>query len=372
MNFPSGRAPAHEREAVASMSHALAGAGRTPGAALLTALAVVAVLTARGAAAGARAPVGSDPQALAVADLNGDGRLDVVTANQGSDDVSVLLGTRSGTLRRIARQGLGPDPLAPAALAVGDLNRDGPVGAAPEAIAAADLNGDRRLDLVTANAGSGDVSVLIGLGNGGFRPARSQPAGVRPWAVAVADLNRDGVPDLAVADRGLPGVSLLFGIGGGAFRRGPAIRVGTVPSAIVAADLNGDGITDLAMSDFRSKVVWLLAGQRRGGFRRAVGVPIATGPAAPSALAVADLNRDGIPDIAVADFRGNRVAVLAGGPGPAALAAADLTGDGRPDLAVADSGANAVTLLAGSPGNAIGARSPSLAAPAGPTAPGTR
>jgi hypothetical protein len=160
--------------------------------------------------------------------------------------------------------------------------------------------------------------------------------------------------------------------------------VGTVPSAIAAADFDADGTTDLAMSDFRSEVVWLLLGRKRGGFRRAVGLGTGTAPTAPSALAVADLNRDGVPDIAVADFRANRVAVLHGagggrfdpavtmpaGPGPAALAAADLTGDGRPDLAVAGSAAKAVTLLAGSPANAIG--SPSSAARAGPAAPGAR
>jgi hypothetical protein len=124
-------------------------------------------------------------------------------------------------------------------------------------------------------------------------------------------------------------------------------------------------------------VVWLLRGRRGGGFRRPVGILVGTAPTAPSALVIADVNRDGVPDLAVADFRGNRVAVLAGagggrfrpaltmpaGPGPTALAAADLTGDGRRDLAVADAAANAVTLLVGSPRNAIGAQS--SAAPTG-------
>jgi hypothetical protein len=175
-----------------------------------------------------------------------------------------------------------------------------------------------------------------------------------------------------------------MGTGGGAFRRGARIRVGTLPSAIAAADLDGDGVTDLAMSDFRSGVVWVLLGRRGGGFRRPLGLAVGTGPAAPSGLAVADLNGDRVPDIAVADFRRNRVAVLPGagggrfhpartvpaGPGPAALAVADLTGDGRPDVVVADTAVNAVTVLAGSADNAIGAPAPSEAA--GPGRPAAR
>jgi VCBS repeat protein len=382
-------------------------------AALLSAAALIVTVPA--AAAGPRIPVGSDPQGIAIADLNGDGRPDLVTANQGSNDVSVLLGAAGGRARRASRQGLGPTPLAPVAVAVGDLNRDGradvvtanvlsgdvavllgqgggrlrvaasyPVGAAPEALAMADLDGDGRLDLVTANAGSGgdsgDVSVLTGRGDGSFRPARGHPVGRRPWALAVADLNGDRIPDLAVADRGLPGVAVLLGVRGGRWRRGASITLGTLPSGIVARDLDGDGVPDLAVADFRSDVVWLLAGRGRGaGFERPLGIPIGTGPTAPSALAAVDLNRDRVLDLAVADFRGNRVAVLAGagggrflpavaiaaGPGPSALAAADLTGDGLPDLAVVDSPANAVTLLYG-----VSGRGGALATPAVPAGPG--
>src|SRR5215831_9769199 len=73
------------------------------------------------------------------------------------------------------------------------------VGSQSTSIAVADLNGDGKLDLVTANFGSGDVSVLIGNGSGGFALAERLVGGASPFSVAVGDLNRDGKPDLAVA-----------------------------------------------------------------------------------------------------------------------------------------------------------------------------
>jgi hypothetical protein len=143
--------------------------------------------------------------------------------------------------------------------------------------------------------------------------------------------------------------------------------VGTLPSAIAAGDLNRDGRLDLALADFRSENVWLLMGRGAGAFRRPVGIRVGKAPTAPSAIVIADLNRDGVPDLAVADLRANQLAMLAGagggrfrtavrvpaGPGPSALAAADLTGDGLLDLAVADAAANAVNVVRASRGGGI-------------------
>jgi acetyl esterase/lipase len=120
--------------------------------------------------------VGANPAAVVVADLNGDGRMDVATANLESDNVSVLLGNGDGSL-------------APA--------QNYQVGRA-EALAVGDFNGDGNLDIVTANRHA-FVSVLLGNGNGTFQLPCDFWAGAEPVAVAVGDFNGDGRADLAVA-----------------------------------------------------------------------------------------------------------------------------------------------------------------------------
>src|SRR5207248_2345115 len=121
-------------------------------------------------------PVGLVPTSVAVADVNGDGRLDLVVANSGNANVSVLLGNGDGTFHRAAN------------IVVGGL---------PSSVAVADVNGDGRRDLVTANYGSSNsVSVLLGNGNGTFQGAVDFGVGFAPRSVAVSDLNGDGRLDL--------------------------------------------------------------------------------------------------------------------------------------------------------------------------------
>jgi Ca2+-binding RTX toxin-like protein len=121
---------------------------------------------------------GSFPSSVVAGDVNGDGTLDLVTANV-SDNVSVLLGSGYGSF------GAG-QPYA--------------VGRAPDSVAVADFNGDGKPDLVTPNVLSDNVGVLLGNGDGSFRAAQYSAAGQGPNAVAVGDFNGDGRPDLAVAD----------------------------------------------------------------------------------------------------------------------------------------------------------------------------
>ena len=102
---------------------------------------------------------GVNPAAIAAAELNGDGRIDLVTANSGSDDVSVLLGNGDGTFQAEERFATGPYP---------------------RGLAAADLNGDGAIDIVTANENSNDLSVLLGNGTGRSRPSNPSTPGRAP------------------------------------------------------------------------------------------------------------------------------------------------------------------------------------------------
>src|SRR5207249_1675711 len=127
------------------------------------------------AASGSPVAVGTGPAFVALGDVNGDGKLDLVTANFQSNNVTVLLGNGSGTFTAA-----GGSPVA--------------VGLAPYTVAVGDVNGDGKLDLVTANEGSNTVTVLLGNGDGTFTVAAGSPVAVGsfPYSVTVGDVNGDG------------------------------------------------------------------------------------------------------------------------------------------------------------------------------------
>jgi len=135
---------------------------------------------------------GSGPFSVAIADVNADGALDAVTANASSNDISVLLGNGLG--------GFG-------------AKTDFAAGSAPLSVAIADVNADGALDAVTANAISDKISVLLGDGMGGFAAAAGSPfaTGNEPRSVAVADVNADGALDVVTANASSNDISVLLG-----------------------------------------------------------------------------------------------------------------------------------------------------------------
>src|SRR5438477_3112279 len=156
--------------------------------------------------------VGASPYSVAMGDFNGDGHLDLAVANGGSNDVSVLLGNGDGTFTpaKNYEAGLGGGPLW---VAVGDFNLDG------------------KLDLVVANSSSDSVGVLLGNGDGTFRPSVTFPAGgTATESVAVGDFNGDGKPDLAVASDDSNNVTVLLGDGRGSFATARPAQIGGPPS----------------------------------------------------------------------------------------------------------------------------------------------
>jgi hypothetical protein len=292
----------------------------------------VTILLGQGDGTFPRAPtfvVGSNPVALAVDDFDGDGRLEVATANQGSFDVSILSARDDGTVD-------GDNVLvggSPAGLAVGDFNGD---GVKDLAVALSDGVGPPAI---------GSIAILLGQGDGAFAVASSLAVGSGPAAVAVGDFNHDGFQDLAVVNQNSNTVAILLGQGNGAFELTHNFLVGVNPRAVVVADFNADGQLDLAVANSASNTVSIWLGRGDGSFQATPPIPVSGSPAA---LAVGDFNGDGRPDVAVARQSANAVTILLGwgdgsfqalppavvGGGQSAIAVGDFDGDGLQDVAV--------------------------------------
>ena len=293
-----------------------------------------------GFAAVATYPTGSAPQSVAVADMNGDGRLDIITANRGDNTASVLLGLGGGRFAAASAY--------PTGINTGSCS-----------VAVADMNGDGRPDIVTANYYSNNVSVLLGLAAGGFGAASAYPTGGgNTQSVAVADMNGDGRPDIVTANNAGNTASVLLGLAGGGFAPPGAYSTGsgTSPYSVAVADVNGDGRPDIITSKYYSASV--LLGRAGGGFATASNY--ASGSNAANAVAVADVNGDGRPDIITANGASTASVLLGqagGGFGaastystgagstPAGVAVADVNGDGRPDIVTANGNPNTVGVL---------------------------
>jgi elongation factor P hydroxylase len=182
-------------------------------------------------------PVGDGPSAIAVDDLNGDGKPDLAVANREGDTVSVLVNQGNGTF-------------APKV--------DYAAGLYPTSIAAADLTGDGKPDLAVANDVSDTVSVLVNQGNGTFAPMVAYPAGDGAPSVAAADLTGDGKPDLAVSNYLGGTVNVLVNQGNGTFAPKLDYVAGHFPYSVTAADLAGDGEPDLVVTNYYSATVSVL------------------------------------------------------------------------------------------------------------------
>jgi hypothetical protein len=299
-------------------------------------------------------------QAIAVADLNHDGKQDVIVADwwdpstlQGA--VGVLLRNADGGFRPVVTYNTGGPPNY--GVFVADVNKDGK----PDIIASSCAPSN-----ATCGSADGVVSVLLGNGDGTFQPAVSFDTGAANGvAVWVADLNSDGKPDLIVANvygetNGDGTVAVLLGNGNGTFQ--PTVLYDSgAPDAngVTVADVNGDGVPDLLVANrcvsCNGGVLGVLLGNGDGTFQPPV--TYATGGTYSVWVSVADLNGDGISDVVVAnenlDTAEGSVAVLLGkgngafdppvtyGSGRYAAvgtAIADLNGDRKRDIIVASCG----------------------------------
>ncbi|MGA2737761.1 MAG: VCBS repeat-containing protein [Bryobacteraceae bacterium] len=243
---------------------------------------------------------------LAVGDFNGDGKPDVAVTNPSTNTVSILLGNGDGAFQPAVAYAAGTSP---GTLAMGDFNLDG------------------NLDLVV-NSNSNYITILLGNGDGTFAAPVHYAALEDPGSVAVGDFNGDGKPDLAVGTFGVPNfVRILLGNGDGTFQPPTTCNAGYGPVGVTVGDFNGDGKLDLAVvnnapdpyitGEFEDTISIVL-GNGDGTFQPPVGY---TAGSEPLALALGDFNGDGSLDVAVvdhyqpgplADGNGGNLAILLG------------------------------------------------------------
>jgi FG-GAP-like repeat len=350
--------------------------------------------------------VGAGPGSVAIGDFNGDGNLDIVTANEQGGDASVLLGDGKGAFSPAAgspfRAGSSPNDIV-----VGDFNLDGRLDLAfanhdtqyltvldgdgrggfapaplspfavavkphPHGIATGDFDGDGRLDLVTDSWAEERLEILPGDARVGFATPGSYVAvGRHPYQrIRVADLDGDGLADIVSTNLEGDDVTILLGDGKGGFSqpKGSPFPCGDSPFNVAIGDVNADGLPDLAIVNSPSSTsdrsgrdgLTLLIGDGRGGFTRMTGSPLVTAER-PNMVAIGDVNGDGVGDIVVSIPDGDAITVfLMDRKGsvasrstlpvhghPKGLAIRDLNADGKGDIVITNNAQNSVTVRLG-------------------------
>lgn len=357
-----------------------------------------------------RFSAGPGPVAIAIGDLNGDGRPDAVVADYNGNSVSVLLGNGDGTFGSRTFYATGDYAYA---VALADLNGDGHLdivcanlnldhltqggtvsvllgngdgtfatavnyvaGNDLSSVVLADFNGDGNVDIATTDVSSSNIAILLNNGNGTFQAAVQYPAGPNPLSLAAADFNGDGKTDLVVTNvcdvsqqnfnctSQQNTVSVLLGHGDGTFASPISYQAGSAPYVVTVQDVNSDGKPDLLVSNFSASSgsfipdLTVLLGNGDGTFQ----APISYASGGWT-LDTADINGDGVSDVIMGSSAG-LIEVLGGPSGTfyapvryfvqldnfspiGNVAIADLNGDGRPDVAIAEGMVLAVFLNAG-------------------------
>lgn len=237
---------------------------------------------------------------IATGDFNNDGRLDLVTDSWGNDQVEVLFGDSNSLFK-----------------AHGSFFK---VGKSPyQRVRAADLNGDGIADIVTTNAESNNVTVLLSNGKGGFNEANGSPfaCGDAPFGIAIGDVNADSKPDLAVLNspssmaegKGKNGLTVLLGDGTGKFTtmKGSPYEAGKIPNRIAIGDVNGDSVNDIVTSDNNSNKIYLFFMNKNRSVSSSQSITVGNHP---KGVAIADLNGDGKGDIVVCNQLDNNITII--------------------------------------------------------------
>jgi hypothetical protein len=276
------------------------------------------------------------PLSAAIADVNVDGFLDIVTANASSSNVSVLINSSGGSF---------------------DVQSSVAVGSFAGYVATHDLNSDGSVDLAVTHSPN-DIVVLLNAGSGEFGAPTAFFVGSNYFAnsIAIGDVNGDGKPDVATANVNPHNASILIGDGTGSFGSAKHYAVGINPCDVKIGDVNGDLKLDLMTANGYTNDVSVRLGTGSGDFGPKSDYPVGI---TPFWLAVGDLNEDGRQDLVTANSVSNDVSVLLGSIGgtfapsvaygvgvyPNSVAIADLDGNGTLDLATANQASNTVSVL---------------------------
>jgi hypothetical protein len=298
-------------------------------------------------------PNGDDPDVVAVGDMDGDGKPDIVVSTVLSPRLYVYLNTSTAGNISFA---------APVIFDQGNYCQGMTVG---------DLNGDGKPEIVVANVADGNISVYLNnstVGNLAFaaRMNLTSSANDVPYAVVIADIDGDGMADIATADPGSDSVSIFHnsGTSGGplSFASYANFVVGSTPESIAAGDLDGDGKPDLVTGNYGGTSISFLHNTSTSGivsFGTSSSVSAGTNP---QAVAISDLDGDGKPDVVAANFGNANISVYhnnstsgtitlaaqvtyATDYDPFAIAAVDMDGDGFPDLSIVANGASSFDVL---------------------------
>jgi hypothetical protein len=341
--------------------------------------------------------LGSDPFSIAIGDFNNDGHLDISVANNGTNNIGVLLGYGNGTFGIQTTYSMG-DQSEPLSIAVGDFNNDNRLdiaatlaeanslnvllgygdgtfqmpltypteyGSTPRALALADFNNDNKLDVAVVSWATFYVVVSLGNGNGGLAIPTKYSTGFYsyPIDVKVVDVNNDSVLDIVVANYGTDSVGVFFGYGDGTFANQTALSIGSShPISIVVGDFNHDGWIDLAVANGISNNIVVLLGNYDVNYQNTESYITGSG-SHPYFIAVHDFNNDNKLDLAVANMLGNNIGVLQGfGNGsfkaevtystgadsaPLSIAVADFNNDNQPDIVFANRNSFSIGLRLG-------------------------
>lgn len=276
---------------------------------------------------------GTLPQAVHAADLDGDGDIDLATANRNTHNVSVLLSNGDGTF---------------------DAHSTYPVTYYPISLFAADFDTDGDIDLATTSSQGDNVSILLNNGNGTFASHADYTVANSPFCMTGGDLDGDGDMDLLTGN--LSNLSVIWNNGNGSFTAHADYLAGSSLSSVYAFDSDGDGDLDIAATNVNNDTVTLLTNNGDGVLTLFQTYPVG---GKPSSIFAADLDDDGDLDMSVANRLSNTVSVLmnngdgtfaaqvvySAGIGPVSIFAADLDGDGDLDLTNANYNSKDVTVL---------------------------
>ena len=226
-------------------------------------------------------PVGLEPTCVIAADVNGDGYVDLITADNGTNTLTILTNTGNGTFV---------------------FGTNITVGNGPACVVAADFNGDGKLDLACVNEFDDTLTVLTNAGQLNFVQIAVIPVGDLPYWLAVADFNGDGQPDLVCANSGTNTLTVLTNAGDALFIPSSTNTVGEWPFFVLAADVNNDGYPDLISANNFDDTVTILTNNGQGVFARA---STSTVGSSPTSIAAVYFTGESRPDLKIdADVTG--------------------------------------------------------------------